>query len=659
MLIKSELLRKISVAALSLLIAANGSAFCFGASAENQSDVKVDLSKMTCTVNGESGDIKVYSKKQYDSFAEDLKNGSLPEVYATQFLFDGVGMVKTPDLDDFVEAESNDTKVKTLDITAINVNTTGNIEFTGEITGGMIAVNTNDVKEDINLILNGVNLDTDSKKAPALYVYNKDINYTDCKVTVKTVKGTENYLEGGKFKKVSLVGSDELENYTNSYSGKTKTNYSAYTNYYGIYTSEQINNILFAKVQASNEDLSDGDPYYFYKGAGAVSSDIDLYFNGEGYLSVKSKNKEGIETKGNLTLTGGTGDYYIFSQDDCLNTTTSGGNEFGGGGFDKGGRMPSGADNVRNTMTINVNSLTAVVDPEGDEGDAIDSNGYLYVNGGTVVALAHPSSQDDGLDSGLGTYINGGTVAATGNMSDTISNESKQQFMKLNFAQKNTADSIVCVTDTKNNPVIAFKSDRAYSVLTLSTPDFKDGTYYVYKDGNIQGTNSYGLYTEITSYSDGTQQQWSGGGNNFGGGGRMFDDTDRPTPPEWNESDTDRPTPPDNNENNQNTTGTASVEFTLSSSSHVFNNVKDKEASTGDVTNKKIFGDVNNDGMIQSDDSLLVLRASVSLEQFDEVTTKLADADGDSILTSADALEILRVSVGYPSEYNVGKTYTE
>ena len=75
----------------------------------------------------------------------------------------------------------------------------------------MIGVNTNNITKDINIILNGVSIDTDSKKVPAIYVYNKDKNYTNFKVTIKTVSGTKNYIEGGKLKKVSLIGSDELD----------------------------------------------------------------------------------------------------------------------------------------------------------------------------------------------------------------------------------------------------------------------------------------------------------------------------------------------------------------------------------------------------------------------------------------------------------------
>jgi len=145
-----------------------------------------------------STDQKEYSSiKEYktlEEFLVDYNANSLPDIYVTDFLFDGVSTVKTPDLDDFIENDSNDTKIKTLEIKVININTTGNIEFTGKITGAMIGVNTNNVKGNINIILNNASIDTDSKKAPAIYVYNKDKNYTDCKVTIKTVSGTKNYL---------------------------------------------------------------------------------------------------------------------------------------------------------------------------------------------------------------------------------------------------------------------------------------------------------------------------------------------------------------------------------------------------------------------------------------------------------------------------------
>ncbi|MBP5678539.1 MAG: carbohydrate-binding domain-containing protein [Bacilli bacterium] len=444
-----------------------------------------------------STDQKNYeSIKEYqtlEEFLEDYNANKLPSIYITDFLFDGVSSVKTPDLDDFIENDSNDTKIKTLEIKVININTLGNIEFTGEIKGAMIGVDTNNQKGNINIILNNASIDTDSKKAPAIFIYNQDKNDTDCKVTIQTKKGTKNYLEGGKLKKVSLIGSDELEKYSSYYTGDSLTNYTKYSAYYGIYTSEEIKKILFATVQADNEDLQDGDPYYSYKGSGAISSDIDLYFEGEGYLKVTSKNKEGIEGKGNITFSGGTGDYEIISQDDCINTTTASRN----------------GTTVRNDLTINVHSLLASVSTEADEGDAIDSNGKLIINGGTIYAFAHPTSQDAGLDSGNGTYINGGTIIATGNMADPIQNDSKQKYIYARFNQQIAENTLIVIKDQKENIVAAFQTSRTIQNLLFSSSDLKNNTYKIYTGGTIDGEETNGYYTKINSYTGGEEISYS------------------------------------------------------------------------------------------------------------------------------------------------------
>ncbi len=449
--------------------------------------IYVNIETGTMSIDGVNyQDIVKYD--DLEEFLDDYKSNKLPEIYLTSFLFDGVSSVKTFDLDDFIESGSNSTKIKTLKINVLNINTTGDIELTGTSKGYMIGVNTNELKGNINLILNNVNIDTDTKKAPCVYVYNKDITYTDVKVTIKSKAGSLNYIEGGKFKKTSLMASDELDSYSKYYSGDNLSNYEKYSSYYGVYTKDEIKNILFASVTADSDGLKDGDPYYFYKGSGVISSDIDLYFEGEGYLKVISKNKEGIETKGNLVFSGGTGDYEINSMDDCLNTSTK----------------SSAGKSVRNNLIIDVNTLVAIVNDEGDEGDAIDSNGMLTINGGNIYAFAHSSSGDAGLDSENGTIINGGRVIATGNMVDRVSSESKQNFIYVSFDKKQEKDTLIVLKDQDNNIIIAFKTGKDISTLFYSSDDLDYEKLTIYSGGFIDGEEVNGLYTKINSYEDGS-----------------------------------------------------------------------------------------------------------------------------------------------------------
>ena len=474
-----------------------------GSKSTNINALKIDLNSLTYE-DGES--IKTYTLDDFDIFLSDYNNKSLDDVYVTEFLFDGVSTYKAYDLDDFIE-NGNDYEVDVVKLNVVNINTSS-VEFTGEIKGGMLAVNTNDLDNDVTIYLNNVNIDTDSKKIPAIYVYNKDITYVEHKVVISAVSGSTNYIEGGKLKKVSLVPSDDLSSYSKYYTGDNDTNYSNYSDYYGIYTKEQINNILFATVQADSEDLKDADPYYFYKASGAISSDIDLYFEGEGYLEVTSKNKEGIETKGNLTFSGGKGDYVVNAEDDCLNTTTS----------------KSENANARNTITIDVNSLYAIVSLSADEGDAIDSNGTLIINSGNIVALAKPGS-DAGVDSENGTYINGGTLLAIGDMLDEISSDSKQTFIVLSFSNKLTENDNISFIDSNDNNVFTFKTDRTFSYLVYSSPILENGDYTLYKNGTIEGEEKYGFYTNVTSYEKGSILGYSSTGSMNGGmRSNMFDE---------------------------------------------------------------------------------------------------------------------------------------
>ena len=458
----------------------------------------VNLSDLTYKEKSKYTDLKVYTQDDYEGFLSDYKSGNLPNIYVTEFVFDGVGMYKTYDLDDFIDA-GNYLDIEAFKTTALNINSSGNYVLSGDLKG-ILLVNTNGIDGDVTISLNGVNIDSDSKKLPAIYVYNKDISYTEHKVTISASEGTKNSISGGKFKKVSLVGSDELDNYSNKYSGEAKDWYSTYTNYYGVYTNDEINNILFAKVTADNEDLQDGNPYYFYKGAGAISSDIDLYFEGSGYLEVSSKNKEGIESKGNLIFSGGIGDYVVNAYDDCLNTTTK-----------------SSVSGAHNEMIISVNSLTAIVDLDADEGDALDSNGSLTIDGGTIIALAKPGS-DAGLDSESGTYINGGTILATGDMYDQILSDSKQNFMALSFSDRIVADDVITLVDSDNKVIFGYKTDRTYSTLVYSSSKLIDGDYSLYKDSVISGESINGFYNTVDSFVEGGLLGYTGNSIGMMGG---------------------------------------------------------------------------------------------------------------------------------------------
>ena len=150
----------------------------------------------------------------------------------------------------------------------------------------------------------------------------------------------------------------------------------------------------------------------------------------------------------------------------------------------------------------------------GDEGDAIDSNGKLIINGGTIIAIAHPNSGDAGLDSVNGTYINGGTVLATGNMVDPISNESKQKIIFASFSSQIKANTLIVIKDQDDKVITAFKTSRTIKNLLYSSKDLDYTSYKIYAGGTIDGEETNGLYTKVNSYTNGEEVSYSDSSNN-------------------------------------------------------------------------------------------------------------------------------------------------
>lgn len=215
---------------------------------------------------------------------------------------------------------------------------------------------------------------------------------------------------------------------------------------------------------------------------GTIGAQVSLGFEGSGSLTIDADN-EGIEVaRGHLTINGGV--FHISACDDPINVSEDG----------------------VGTLTVNDGYIYSAVKPlEGGEGDGIDSNGYIVFNGGTVINLAHPNSQDSGIDSDMGSTINGGLIVGAGNMYDPIDENSDQLFMMLEFAE--ATNQLVVVTDENDLPIFAYDFPHDYMYIAFSAPQLREETYRVYLGGEIEGEQTDGLYTSIVSYIPGTRMQ--------------------------------------------------------------------------------------------------------------------------------------------------------
>ncbi|MBQ3112411.1 MAG: carbohydrate-binding domain-containing protein [Firmicutes bacterium] len=216
---------------------------------------------------------------------------------------------------------------------------------------------------------------------------------------------------------------------------------------------------------------------------GAISANVSLGFGGSGRLELAG-DKEGIEVKfGHLTFDGG--EYQITAMDDPIGASE---------------------DGVA-VITFNNGEVLAFVDALAEEGDGVDSNGYIVVNGGTLIAKSCPHSADSGLDADMGISINGGTVLALGNMYDNISEGSLQPFMALQLAEH--SGRLLAVT-ADEAALLAAEVPAEYGYVVLSSPFISEGEYELYDAESVSGAEYAGLYTEISSFEKGEQLGWSG-----------------------------------------------------------------------------------------------------------------------------------------------------
>ncbi|MGM9568231.1 MAG: carbohydrate-binding domain-containing protein [Clostridia bacterium] len=207
--------------------------------------------------------------------------------------------------------------------------------------------------------------------------------------------------------------------------------------------------------------------------------------------------REGIRSKLHLTINGG-------------NIHISAGNS----------GICAGTDDAA-VATVNGGNLRISAGLGGEKGSGIDSEGWLVMNGGTVVAAAH-SPDAAGFRSDLGTYINGGTVVALGSAAECLESDSGQVTMNLQFDGEKELVGPIVVTDAEKNAVFAydprddavFSDDpRFYSGALISCPALaEEELYHLYLGGTLDGTSVDGLYDAetITGYTGGAEQTFTG-----------------------------------------------------------------------------------------------------------------------------------------------------
>ena len=343
--------------------------------------------------------------------------------------------------------------------TVVHISQPGTYVLSGTLSAGQVAVDLGeDAEEDpdavVTLILNGV--DITCSVAPAVIFYNVyECGSADAETAVKDV---DTSAAGANV----ILADGTVNNIAGSYVAR-------------IYKPDSV------ELSEDGSEVVDSKKLHKYDGAfySKMSMNVDGEAEGTGVLNIFAEN-EGLDSELHLTVNGGA--INILSGNDGINTNEDG----------------------VSVTTVNGGTMTIEVDGATGEGDGIDSNGWLVINGGTVIAAACGDSQDAGIDSDIGIYINGGTVVASGNMYDRIE-DGGQNYVVFSFAERQQGGTTYTLEDVGSMPVGTY------------TPA-NDFTYLVISDANMSAAN-YRLLQEETPLS-GIVSDGEMGRGGMGGGPR-------------------------------------------------------------------------------------------------------------------------------------------
>ncbi len=294
-------------------------------------------------------------------------------------------------------------------------------------------------------------------------------------------------LNGGKLNIVTASGSgsDSAKDSSTSQKGiKTDGNITIDQTELSISAADDaIHGNAAITVQSGTLTLSSGDD--------GITASGDLTVNG-GSVSIL-KSYEGMEAA-NVTINNG--NVSITASDDGINCA-------GGSDTTSSDDTPwsNGTDAA---LTINGGNVYV-----NSSGDGLDSNGSIYITGGTTIVEGPSASGNGAIDKGDGNgcvaSITGGTVLAIGTADMAVNFDTGSQCSALVSASGSDGTTIT-VDDGSG---FSFTATKSYACIVYSSPDMRQGNSYTLTSGSSAATLDF---TSSLYYSDVSSSQGGNGG---------------------------------------------------------------------------------------------------------------------------------------------------
>lgn len=244
-------------------------------------------------------------------------------------------------------------------------------------------------------------------------------------------------------------------------------------------------------VHANGDVIISAGTVTLASGDDGIHADSSIVVDG-GTINI-SQSYEGLEGS---TITVNGGNIHITAKDDGFNA--AGGNDgsaFGGRPGEKNFIVENSSDGSDSTF-VRITGGYVVVNANGD---GIDSNGSLYMDGGTVLVNGPTNNGNGPLDYNGVAEIAGGTFVAAGSsgMAQNFSDSSSQNSLLVAYSSVQKAGTLVSLLDESGKTILIFAPAKDYQSIVISTPKLEQGkTYTLYSGGSAGEKNTDGLYPE-------------------------------------------------------------------------------------------------------------------------------------------------------------------
>lgn len=223
-------------------------------------------------------------------------------------------------------------------------------------------------------------------------------------------------------------------------------------------------------VHSNGNIIYSGGELTLSSGDDGTHADGNLLVTG-GTITVK-KSYEGLEGV-NVTIQGG--NISLTSSDDGINAA---------GGSDTGSEDRMGKDSFSANASQYLLKISGGVINIIAEGDGIDSNGNLVIEGGETYISGPTNSGNGAIDFGDGasSWITGGTIVACGSsgMAESFGEDNFTQNSVLhNFSSIVSGGTEVQIIDSDGNVIISYTPEKNYQSVVFSSPEIKNGTYTI------------------------------------------------------------------------------------------------------------------------------------------------------------------------------------